>query len=233
VGLAKSVLSIFPISSLDFVRSIVIFNAAAYTAVDLAESQPELAMQVNGIIPGILAEEAKKLGSVFVHYSTDYVFNGLSPLPYREEDPTDPLNVYGKTKLVGEQAVQAIGGQYYLFRTSWVYGMRGKNFLLTMLRLAKERPHLRVVNDQIGTPTWSRTVAKATLQILSAKKSTGASIILRAQEKRVGMVLPKASLTLPTAKSPLRQSLLQNTPHQRVDQPTPFLIQPKPKILLI
>ncbi|SFR14185.1 dTDP-4-dehydrorhamnose reductase [Desulfoscipio geothermicus] len=145
----------------------IIVNAAAYTAVDKAEEEPELAMSVNGIAPGILAEEAKLIDAAIVHYSTDYVFNGQKNSPYTEEDEPEPLNVYGKTKLAGEQAIKAVGVPYLILRTSWVYGMRGKNFLLTILRLAWEREELRVVDDQIGSPTWSRMVAEATAQILA------------------------------------------------------------------
>lgn len=144
----------------------LIVNAAAYTAVDKAEEEPKLAMAVNGIAPGVLAEEAKRVRAVIVHYSTDYVFDGTKEGPYTEEDEPNPLNVYGKTKLAGERAIQAVGGTFVIFRASWVYGARGNNFLLTILRLAKERDKLRVVDDQIGTPTWSRMVAEATGQIL-------------------------------------------------------------------
>lgn len=145
----------------------LIVNAAAYTAVDKAESEPELAMAINGIAPGLMAEEAKLLGAAIVHYSTDYVFDGTKATPYTEEDLPDPQNTYGKTKLAGEQAIQAVGVPHLILRTSWVYGIRGKNFLLTMLKLAREREELKVVDDQIGAPTWSRTIAEATAQILS------------------------------------------------------------------
>jgi dTDP-4-dehydrorhamnose reductase len=145
----------------------VIVNAAAYTAVDKAESEPDLAMAVNGIAPAVMAEEAKKLGAVIVHYSTDYVFNGQAITPYTEADITDPINVYGKTKLAGEEAIRAIGIPHLVLRTSWVYGLRGKNFLRTMLKLAQEREEIEVVDDQIGIPTWSRTIAEATAQVLT------------------------------------------------------------------
>ncbi|MBI3441821.1 MAG: dTDP-4-dehydrorhamnose reductase, partial [Proteobacteria bacterium] len=145
----------------------LIINAAAYTAVDRAESEPELAMTINGVAPGILAEEARQLSAVMVHYSTDYVFNGNKDSPYVEDDSPDPINVYGKTKLEGERAIQAVGIPHLIFRTSWVYGTRGKNFLLTILRLAKERDELRIVDDQVGAPTWSRMIAEATAQILA------------------------------------------------------------------
>ncbi len=145
----------------------IIVNAAAYTAVDKAESEPDLAMAVNGNAPGVLAEEAKKLGALLVHYSTDYVFDGTKDTPYTEKDVPNPLNVYGKTKLAGEQAIQAVEGNHLIFRTSWVYGTRGQNFFLTMLRLAREREEIRVVDDQIGAPTWCRMLAESTALILA------------------------------------------------------------------
>lgn len=146
----------------------VIVNAAAYTAVDKAEREPELAMVINGVAPGILAEEAKRHGSIFVHYSTDYVFDGEKSRAFEEEDGPNPLNVYGRTKLAGDLAVQDVGGDYLIFRTSWVYGARGNNFLLTMLRLAQDgRPELRIVDDQIGAPTSSECIAEATADVLA------------------------------------------------------------------
>jgi dTDP-4-dehydrorhamnose reductase len=145
----------------------VIVNAAAYTAVDKAESEPALALAINGTAPGVLAEEAKRLGSILVHYSTDYVFDGSKPGAYVETDAPHPLNVYGRTKLAGDEAIQAVGGDYLILRTSWVYGARGNNFLLTMLRLAKERAELRIVDDQTGAPTSSECIAQATACILS------------------------------------------------------------------
>jgi dTDP-4-dehydrorhamnose reductase len=145
----------------------LIVNAAAYTAVDKAEEEPDLAMAINGIAPGIFAEEARRLNAAVIHYSTDYVFDGNKNGPYTEDDAPNPLNVYGRTKLVGEQAIQAVGASHLIFRTSWVYSTRGKNFLLTILRLAKERDELRIVNDQIGAPTWSRMIAESTAQILA------------------------------------------------------------------
>ncbi|MEQ1593121.1 MAG: dTDP-4-dehydrorhamnose reductase [Thiobacillaceae bacterium] len=147
-------------------RPDLIVNPAAYTAVDKAESEPELAMAVNVIAPGVMAEEAGRLGIPMVHFSTDYVFDGTKTDAYTETDATHPQNVYGKTKLAGEQAVSAAGIPHLIFRTSWVYGMRGRNFLLTMQRLARERDELKVVNDQFGAPTWSRAIAEvSTLSI--------------------------------------------------------------------
>ncbi|MDD5329858.1 MAG: dTDP-4-dehydrorhamnose reductase [Sulfuricella sp.] len=148
----------------------LIVNAAAHTAVDKAESEPDLAMAINGVAPGIMAEEAGRLGAAMVHYSTDYVFDGARTTPYTEEDAPNPLSVYGKTKLAGERAVQAAGIPHLIFRTSWVYGLRGRNFLLTVLRLAKERDELKIVDDQFGAPTWSRMIAEATAQILAQRK---------------------------------------------------------------
>lgn len=156
-------------SMINFIREMrpqIIVNAAAYTAVDQAEADLDNAMMINGTAPGILAEEARRLGASFVHYSTDYVFNGKASEPYKETDPTDPLSVYGKSKLAGELAVQNVGGHYLILRTSWIYGMRGKNFLLTMLKLGKERDQLKVVIDQVGAPTWCRYVAEITSHIL-------------------------------------------------------------------
>jgi dTDP-4-dehydrorhamnose reductase len=159
-----------PESLRDVIRDVqpqLIVNGAAYTAVDRAESEPDLAMAVNGIAPGVMAEEAKRCGAMIVHYSTDYVFDGTKKAPYVETDRTNPLNVYGQTKLAGEQAIQAIDVPHLIFRTSWVYGLRGKNFLLTMLKLAKEREELKIVDDQIGSPTWSCTIAQVTAQIVA------------------------------------------------------------------
>ncbi len=153
----------------------VIVNTAAYTAVDQAEEEPELAQAINGDAPGILAEEAKRLGALLVHYSTDYVFDGGKPEPYTEADPPNPLNVYGRTKLAGERAIEAVGARHLILRTSWVYGSRGGNFLLTMLRLFKEREVLRIVADQIGAPTWCRNLAEATGQMLARCMATGAA----------------------------------------------------------
>ena len=145
----------------------VIVNAAAYTAVDLAEAQPALAMAVNGTAPGILAEEAKRARAWLVHYSTDYVFDGTKGAPYTEQDAPAPLNVYGQTKLAGERAIQAVGAPHLILRTSWVYGLRGRNFLLAILRRARERQPLRVVADQIGSPNWSRLIAEASAALLA------------------------------------------------------------------
>jgi len=143
-------------------RPDVVVNAAAYTAVDKAETETELCRQINAVAPGILAEEAKKLGALMVHYSTDYIFDGMKTSPYAETDAPNPLGAYGHSKLEGDRAVKASGADHLIFRLCWVYGARGQNFMLTMQRLAREREKLRVVGDQFGCPTWSRMIAEAT-----------------------------------------------------------------------
>lgn len=160
----------------DVMRSVkpdLIINAAAYTAVDNAESEPELAMRINAHAPEVMAEEAKRIGAVLIHYSTDYVFDGTKSGPYAEDDIPCPINIYGSSKLAGEQAIQAAGIPHLILRTSWVYGMRGKNFLLTVLRLAQERDELRIVNDQHGSPTWCRTIAEITAHIVAQSGKQG------------------------------------------------------------
>ena len=149
------------------VRPEVIVNAAAYTAVDQAEGEEEKARIINAEAPRVIAKEAKAIGAVIVHYSTDYVFDGLKRTPYEESDRANPMNVYGKTKLEGEEAIRSTGVPHLIFRTSWVYATRGRNFLLTILRLTTEREELRIVRDQVGAPTWSREIAGATAEILS------------------------------------------------------------------
>ncbi len=144
----------------------LIINAAAHTAVDQAESEPDAAFAINAIAPGVLAEEAKALGIPLIHYSTDYVFDGSKPAPYTEADVPNPLGVYGQSKLAGEQAIAAVGGDYLILRTSWVYSNHGKNFLLTMQRLLQEKPHMRIVADQIGAPTWAGTIADSTRALI-------------------------------------------------------------------
>jgi dTDP-4-dehydrorhamnose reductase len=149
------------------VRPEIIVNAAAYTAVDRAESEPERAMAVNGIAPGVLAEEAKALGACLVHFSTDYVFDGEKRQPYVETDTPNPLNVYGKTKLAGEETIRLVGGAYLILRTSWVYSLRGDSFVTKVLAWARERPELRIVEDQVGSPTWARMLAEVTGLVLA------------------------------------------------------------------
>lgn len=148
-------------------RPALIVNAAGYTAVDQAESEPQPARAVNADAPAVMAEEAGKTGAALIHYSTDYVFDGAKTTPYEEDDPPNPLNVYGTTKLEGERAIQASGAAHLIFRTSWVYATRGRNFLLAVLRRATEREELHVVRDQAGAPTSAREIARATAQILT------------------------------------------------------------------
>jgi dTDP-4-dehydrorhamnose reductase len=212
-------------------RPALIINAAAHTAVDQAESEPERAFAINATAPGILAEAAAELGAPLLHYSTDYVFDGRKAEPYCESDATHPLSVYGHSKLAGEQAIQAVGGMHLVLRTSWVYSLHGKNFLLTMQRLLQERENLSVVDDQIGAPTWAGTIAQATAQLveqwrsgqagpwgvyhLSAQGETSwfgfASAIaahLRSQGKSVAALQPIPSSAYPTpAQRPLNSRL--------------------------
>jgi dTDP-4-dehydrorhamnose reductase len=145
----------------------IVVNAAAYTAVDKAESEPELAHTINATAPGRIAEELARTGGLMIHYSTDYVFDGTKTGPYEESDPTRPLNVYGRTKLAGEQLIAASGCVHITLRTTWVYDIRGKNFLRTALRLAREREELRMVGDQRGAPTWARAIAESTALIVA------------------------------------------------------------------
>ncbi|MEJ7811908.1 MAG: dTDP-4-dehydrorhamnose reductase, partial [Gemmatimonadaceae bacterium] len=149
------------------VRPQIVVNAAAYTAVDQAEREAAMAHAVNGVAPGILAEEAARLRALIVHYSTDYVFDGTTRTPYTERDEPNPLNVYGETKLAGERAIAATGAAHLIFRTAWVYGLRRQNFLRSILGLAHERTELRVVEDQVGAPTWSRMIAEGTALALA------------------------------------------------------------------
>jgi dTDP-4-dehydrorhamnose reductase len=153
----------------------LIVNPAAYTAVDRAEAEESLAFRINAKAPRVMAEEAQRLGAWFMHYSTDYVFDGRKPGAYVEDDEPNPLNAYGRTKLAGERAIAAVGGRHIVFRTSWVYADRGRNFLLTMLRLGQERDELKVVADQRGAPTWARMIAEtssaAAVQLLSTARS--------------------------------------------------------------
>jgi dTDP-4-dehydrorhamnose reductase len=151
---------------IDALRPDLIINAAAHTAVDQAESDAQRAFAINATAPGVLARAALELGVPLLHYSTDYVFDGHKPEPYTEDDATNPLSVYGRSKLAGEEAIREAGGQHLILRTSWVYSNAGRNFLLTMQRLLQEKPHLRVVVDQIGAPTWAGTIADSTAKLI-------------------------------------------------------------------
>lgn len=219
-------------------RPDLIVNAAAYTAVDKAESEPDMAMSVNGTAPRVLAEEALRSGATVVHYSTDYVFDGSKAGgAYREDDPPAPLNVYGRTKLAGERALGEAGCPHLIFRTSWVYGARGQNFFLTMLRLAREKKELKIVDDQFGAPTPARFIAEATADAIARTSVQGrldqdrfqemsgiyhmtasgrtnwygfAAEILRGQ-KGVAALLPIPSAEYPSPAKRPRNSLLDNT----------------------
>lgn len=225
----------------------LIINAAAYTAVDRAESEPDLAMAVNGVAPGILAEEAKRIHAVLVHYSTDYVFDGSKTTAYVETDTPGPLNVYGKTKLAGEQAIEATGAAHYILRTSWVYAAEGANFLNTILRLARERPELRIVNDQTGAPTWARAIADLSAQILTVGlhsedpryglyhlTASGAvtwfgfaQAILAEAQKTPGLTAPRL-IPITTAEYPLPARRPVNSRLDTTRLSTTFGLQPAP-----
>jgi len=211
-------------------RADVIVNAAAYTAVDRAEREPDLAMAVNGGAPGVIAEEAKRLGALLVHYSTDYVFDGNKTTPYVEEDSTGPLNVYGRSKLAGEAAIRSSGCRYLILRTSWIYGPHGSNFFLTIARRALAGENLRVVADQTGVPTTSAFLGDTTAQIIrnSAPRSGVYHVVpegqttwfdfARAIVKAVGADVRVAPLTTEQfaawAKRP-RYSVLDNSKARR------------------
>jgi dTDP-4-dehydrorhamnose reductase len=214
------------VARLQEIRPDVIVNAAAYTAVDAAEEEPELAMAINGTAPGVLAEEAKRLGSLLVHYSTDYVFDGTKCSPYGELDVPNPVNVYGRTKLAGEEAIRGSGCRHLVLRLAWVYSGRGKNFLLTMCRLADEKPELRVVSDQTGAPTWARDIAEATTRILRQQPSNLGTYHLTASGQTTwfgfakaimdlgglsSTIVPITSSEYPTAASRPSYSVLDNT----------------------
>jgi dTDP-4-dehydrorhamnose reductase len=154
------------------VRPAIVINAAAYTAVDRAETEQDAAALVNGVVPGVLADEARSVGAALVHYSTDYVFDGSGTRPWREDDPPAPLNAYGRTKLAGEEAVRASGAAHLILRISWIYAAYGANFVRSMLRLGAERSELRVVDDQVGAPTSAACVAAATAQIVARSAAT-------------------------------------------------------------
>ncbi|MBZ9784468.1 dTDP-4-dehydrorhamnose reductase [Pseudomonas sp. REP124] len=154
-------------------RPDLIINAAAYTAVDLAESDPHTAFAINAEAAGIFAQEATALDTPLIHYSTDYVFDGSKATPYTEDDLPNPLSVYGQSKLAGERAIAEACDKHLILRTSWIYSTHGRNFLLTMQRLLREKPELRVVSDQIGAPTWAGTVATSTLALIERWQTGG------------------------------------------------------------
>lgn len=199
-------------------RPAAVVNAAAYTAVDRAEERPDEARRLNAAAPGALAEAAAALGVPMLHFSTDYVFDGSARAPYRESDPTCPLGVYGASKREGEQAVLGAGGSPLIFRTSWVYGLRGANFLRTMLRLAREREELRVVNDQHGAPTWSRMIAEATALVLAQLRTSRG---FELPQDRAGIYHLTAAGR--TTWFEFAQSLLEQDPHRQQQRCTRLL----------
>lgn len=153
-------------NKIEEIKPNIIINACAYTAVDQAEAEPEIAMQVNAHAPAVMAECAKKINAVFIHYSTDYVFDGTKKFSYTEKDLTSPLNMYGKSKMDGEQAIGQVGGVHLILRTSWVYSMRAENFVTKILSWARENKTMKIVTDQIGSPTWARALAEVTNQLI-------------------------------------------------------------------
>jgi dTDP-4-dehydrorhamnose reductase len=170
------------VHALKDVRPDVVINAAAYTNVEKAQAEPELAHAINGHAVGVLAEQCKKQGSVLVHYSTDYVFDGRTSVPYTETDATNPLSVYGQSKLAGEQYLREVGGNWVVFRTSWVYAQRGHNFCRTMIKLAQERDTLKVVDDQAGAPTPANWLAELGLSV--------AGVVAMQRYKTLGKLAP-------------------------------------------
>ena len=218
-------------SAIRFLRPRWIINPAAYTAVDKAESEPELAHAINAEAPRILGEEARRIGAAIIHFSTDYVFDGAKSDPYLESDPTNPLGVYGASKLAGEQALAATGAAHIVLRTSWVYGATGKNFLRTILKLAAERPELKIVDDQHGAPTWSHDLARLAAHIVAhcETESTARQVTLNS------VISPHASVYHATsqgettwhgfASEALRQS---NIPNPATLIPIPTSAYPTP-----
>ena len=162
-------------------RPDLVINAAAYTAVDAAETQVELAMQINAVTPGILAKVSGRIGAAFIHYSTDYVFDGRTDKPYSENDPTNPLNVYGKSKYQGEENIKQAGDAYLIFRTSWVYSMRGNSFVNKVLGWSRKHTTLRIVSDQISNPTWAHMLAGVTTAALVQNNT---ELIEKVRERR-------------------------------------------------
>lgn len=158
-------------AAMRLVKPAIVVNAGAYTQVDRAEQEPALADAINGVAPGVIAEEARRLDALVVHWSTDYVFDGEADAPYGEDHPVAPRSAYGRSKLAGERAIRDAGARAFVFRTSWVYAREGKNFLRTMLRLADERRTLRVVDDQRGTPNWTRDLARAAASVLARDRA--------------------------------------------------------------
>lgn len=187
----------------------LIINTAAYTEVDLAETQPDLAMNVNAVAPGILAEVAHELGAVFIHYSTDYVFDGKSERPYTENDLPHPINTYGKSKQQGEENIKQAGDAYLIFRTSWVYSMRGNSFVNKVLGWARKNTTLKIVRDQVSNPTWARMLAEITSAVLARKQ---AQLLETVREKHGVFHLAGSGYT---SRYEWAQHILANDPNRR------------------
>lgn len=216
----------FDLTSADFIKKslhdikpAVIVNAAAYTAVDKAESDRDACMSVNALAPQILAEEAKKIKALMIHYSTDYVFDGSSSHPYKESDHPNPLNIYAHSKLQGDQAIMTSGCPHVILRTSWVYGSRGHNFLLTMLKLGQQRDLLKIVDDQIGAPTWSRLIAESTAQVISKYQGQDGVYNLTSQGQTSWFGFAQAIFDLYSSKKNLKIPQLISIPSS--EYPTP------------
>jgi dTDP-4-dehydrorhamnose reductase len=205
----------------------ILVNASAYTAVDKAETEVERAFSINGAIPGLLAEEMKKLGGALVHYSTDYVFDGSHGRPYQTDDEPNPLSVYGKSKLEGEKTIQAAGDAFIILRTSWVYSLRRDSFVTKVLSWARQQEILRVVDDQVGNPTWARMLAEATTQIIAKAGPRPAGYL--AERKGVYHLagggqasrLEWAQAILELDKKRAEQTVKQLEPARTSDFPTP------------
>lgn len=216
----------FDLTSIDFTRRSlqeikphVIVNAAAYTAVDKAETDQAACMAINAHAPQLLAEEAKKLNSLLIHYSTDYVFNGSSSHPYKEHDKPNPQNIYAQSKLAGDQAILSSGCPHVILRTSWVYGSRGHNFMLTMLKLAQQKDTLKIVDDQIGAPTWSRLIAESTAQVIARYQGQDGIYNLTSAGKTSWFGFAKAIFDLYSAKKGLKIPQLISIPSSEYPVP--------------
>lgn len=194
----------------------LIINASAYTEVDLAEKEIDTALKINALAPGVMAETARKIGAVLIHYSTDYVFDGKKKTPYTEGDPTNPLNVYGKSKLAGEENVKQAGEAYLILRTSWVYSMQGNNFVNKVLEWARKNQTLKIVSDQISNPTWVRDLANVSNRILSQNQATLYDVI---HEKRGLYHLAGSGHT---SRYEWAKQILANDPH-RTEQLVRFI----------
>lgn len=197
----------------------VIVNAAAYTAVDKAETDQETCYAINAKAPQQLAQDAKNLQALLIHYSTDYVFDGKSPYPYKEQDSTNPQNIYAKSKLEGDQAILSSGCSHIILRTSWVYGSRGQNFLRTMLRLGQQKDLLKIVDDQIGAPTWSRLIAEATAQVIARYNGQDGLYNLTSGGKTSWFGFAQAIFDLYSLKSEYKVPQLNNIPSSEYPVP--------------